>query len=52
MDLPGRALVWRVVLNLKSDQTNFYYHFERTLTENGKQIRRRVWDEAIPRDHQ
>jgi uncharacterized protein len=51
-DLPGRALVWGVVLNLKSDQTNFYYHFARTLTENGKEIRRKVWDETIPRDHQ
>jgi uncharacterized protein len=52
VDLSGRALVWSVVLNLKSDQTNFYYHFERTLTENGKEIRHKVWDETIPRDHQ
>ena len=52
VDLPGRALVWGVALNLKSDQANFYYHFERTLTENGKEIRHKVWDETIPRDHQ
>jgi uncharacterized protein len=51
-DLPGRALVWGVVLDLKSDEKNFYYHFERTLTENGKLIREKKWDEAIPRDHQ
>lgn len=50
--LPGRALVWGVVLNLKSDENNFYYHFERTLTENGKMIREKKWDETIPRDHQ
>jgi putative CocE/NonD family hydrolase len=52
VDLPGRALVWDVVLNLKSDEKNFYYHFERTLTENGKLIREKKWDETIPRDHQ
>jgi hypothetical protein len=52
VDLSGRALVWGVVLNLKSDESNFYYHFERTLTENGKEIRHKVWDETIPRDHQ
>jgi putative CocE/NonD family hydrolase len=52
VDLPGRALVWGVVLNLKSDEKNFYYHFERTLTENGKRIREKQWDETIPRDHQ
>jgi hypothetical protein len=52
VDLPGRSLVWGVVLNLKSDEKNFYYHFERTLTENGKVIREKQWDETIPRDHQ
>ncbi len=52
VDLPGRALVWGAVLILKSDENNFYYHFERTLTENGKMIREKKWDETIPRDHQ
>ena len=34
--LPNRTLVWSIVLNLRSDAKNFYYHFERHLTENGK----------------
>ena len=51
VDVSGRKLVWSVVLNLKSDEKNFYYHFERTLTENGKLIREKKWDETIPRDH-
>jgi len=50
--LPNRTLVWSIVLNLRSDAKNFYYHFERHLTENGKEIRAKAWDETIPRDHQ
>jgi putative CocE/NonD family hydrolase len=52
VDMPNRALVWSVVLNLKSDEKNFYYHFERKLTENSRVIREKQWDETIPRDHQ
>ncbi|HEY0704415.1 MAG TPA: CocE/NonD family hydrolase [Candidatus Acidoferrales bacterium] len=48
----GRRLVWSVMLDLRSDQNNFYYHFERHLTENGKPIRDKTWEETIPRDHQ
>jgi putative CocE/NonD family hydrolase len=50
--LRGRTLVWSVVLNLRSDAKNFYYHFERHLTENGRPLRNKTWDETIPRDHQ
>ena len=50
--LPGRTLLWSVVLDLRSDVKNFYYHFERRLTENGALIRKKSWDETIPRDHQ
>jgi len=50
--LPSRILVWSVVLDLRSDAKNFYYHFERRLTENGALIRKKSWDETIPRDHQ
>jgi putative CocE/NonD family hydrolase len=52
IELPGRTLVWSVVLNLRSDARNFYYHFERHLTENGKPLRDKTWDETIPRDYQ
>lgn len=50
--LPNRTLVWSIVLNLRSDPKDFYYHFERHLTENGKEIRAKTWDDTIPRDHQ
>lgn len=49
--LPDRTLVWSIVPNLRSDAKNFYYHFERHLTENGKEIRAKTWDDTIPRDH-
>ncbi len=52
VDLPGRTLVWNVVLDLRSDEKNFYYHFERHLTENGKPLRDKTWEETVPRDHQ
>ncbi len=48
----GRVLVWSVILDLHSDATNFYFHFERHLTQNGKSVRDKVWEETIPRDHQ
>jgi hypothetical protein len=50
--LPSRVLLWSVVLDLRSDAKNFYYHFERRLTENDVLIRKKTWDEIIPRDHQ
>jgi predicted acyl esterase len=52
VELLNRALVWGVVLDVRSDAKNFYYHFERHLTKNGKEIRTKAWDETIPRDHQ
>jgi uncharacterized protein len=52
VELPNRTLVWSVVLDLRSDAKNFYYHFERRLSENGKPIRTKSWDDTIPRDHQ
>jgi uncharacterized protein len=52
VDLPGRLLVWSVVLDLKSDEKNFYYHFERRLRENGALVREKKWDDTIPRDFQ
>lgn len=52
VELQNRTLVWSVVLDLKSDTKNFDYHFERRLTQNGILVRRKQWDEKIPRDHQ
>jgi len=52
VELPGRLLVWSVVLDLKSDAKNLDYHFERRLTQNGSLIREKKWDDTIPRDHQ
>jgi uncharacterized protein len=52
VELPNRILIWSVILDLRSDGKNFYYHFERRLTENGTLIRKKSWDETVPRDHQ
>jgi hypothetical protein len=50
--LTGRILIWSVVIDFSSDLHNFYYHSERHLTENGKLIREKSWNDTIPRDHQ
>lgn len=52
VELPNRTLIWSVILDLRSDAKNFYYHFERHLTENGAPIRAKTWNDTIPRDHQ
>jgi putative CocE/NonD family hydrolase len=52
VELPNRILIWSVGLDLRSSAKNFYYHFERRLTENGALIRKKSWDETVPRDHQ
>ena len=36
VDLPGRALVWGVVWNLKSDEKNFYCHNHLRAHPHGK----------------
>jgi hypothetical protein len=50
--LPGRTLLWRTRLSLRSDAVAFHYRFRRTLAEDGREIRRRDWEESIPRDFQ
>jgi putative CocE/NonD family hydrolase len=52
IELTGRILIWSVVIDFSSDLHNFYYHSERHLTENGKLIREKSWNDTIPRDHQ
>ena len=41
-----------MALDLTSDQRNFYYTFQRKLTQGGKLVRERKWTETIPRDWQ
>jgi predicted acyl esterase len=48
----SRLVTWRTDWDVHSDKTNFYYLLTRQLRENGKLIRKRKWQETIPRDHQ
>jgi predicted acyl esterase len=52
VELPGRRLVWDAELTFRSDRENFFYTYRRRLTENGKPIREKTWNQTIPRDHQ
>lgn len=50
--LKERALLWRGILDTRSDTENFYVQYKRELLENGKIIRGRLWQATVPRDGQ
>lgn len=52
IELKGRVVLFKSVLDLHSDAKTFYYHYERDLLESGKIIRTKTWAETIPRDRQ
>jgi putative CocE/NonD family hydrolase len=52
VELPGRSLVWDAELTFRSDRDNFFYTYRRRLTENGRPVREKTWNETIPRDYQ
>jgi putative CocE/NonD family hydrolase len=50
--LPEHVLLWEAELTFRSDLDNFHYHYVRRISENGKVIREKTWDEIFPRDYQ
>ena len=52
MTLKGSVLTWKGHLTLTSDARNFYYKYTRDLLRDGKPVKRKTWEETIPRDHQ
>jgi len=50
--LKDRTMLYRGHLEMRSDLKTFYYTYHRELLENGRVIRQKKWQEAIPRDHQ
>jgi predicted acyl esterase len=52
VELPDRKLVWRSLLEVRSDRTHFFYHYTRQLLENGRVVREKEWDDTIRRDYQ
>ena len=50
--LDGRTLLWEGELSFSSDRENFYYEYSRKISENGKLVREKSWQETIPRDFQ
>jgi uncharacterized protein len=50
--LKNRELLWRAIIDTRSDAANFYIDVRRELLENGKQIRARTWHATVPRDFQ
>jgi predicted acyl esterase len=52
VNLENRQLLWEAELKFTSDEKNFYYHYTRKLSENGKLLREKTWTDTIPRDFQ
>ena len=50
--LPGRVLVWRAQLEVRSDAKSFFYRLRRELSRDGVVLREKTWQETIPRDLQ
>ena len=50
--LKDRALLWRGILDTRSDRENFYVRYQREFVENGKIIRSKSWQATVPRDGQ
>lgn len=45
-----RSIVGQTIIDVRSDQKNFYIHFRRQITENYKLIKAKEWEETIPRN--
>ncbi len=45
VELPGRTLVWEAELSFRSDRENFLYSYRRRLSENGKLLREKTWNQ-------
>ena len=48
----AHTLTWSGHLSVRSDLTNFYYQYTRTLLRDGRLVVTRTWKKTIPRDHQ
>jgi len=49
IDLGDRKLEVKSQIEVRSDATDFHITVTRTLTEDGRQVRKRIWEETIPR---
>ncbi len=52
LTLKDRVLTFRGALEITSDEKAFHYRHRRVLLRDGTQIREKVWEDTIPRDHQ
>ena len=52
VNVTGREIVWEAESDFHSDAENFYYDYQRRLSENGVLVREKKWTKVIPRDFQ
>jgi predicted acyl esterase len=51
-ELKGRVLTWQGHLSVTTDQKSFFYNYTRELLKDGQMVKKKTWQEVIPRDHQ
>lgn len=51
-EINGRTAVWEGETAITGDSINFFYKHHRSLFLDGKLVRRKDWEETIPRDFQ
>ena len=53
MTVGDRVITWEAeALELSSDRESFFYRYLRRVSENGKAVREKRWNETIARDFQ
>src|SRR5262249_55363104 len=52
VELADRTLVWESLTSFRSDREKFYYRCTRRLLRDGALVREKIFEDAIPRDHQ
>lgn len=51
-NLKDRVLIWQGHLFLTTDLKSFHYKYTRELFKGDELVKRKTWEETIPRDHQ
>jgi hypothetical protein len=50
VELPGRTLVWEGETEFRGNAEAWHYRYTRRVSENGKLVREKHWEERFPRD--
>lgn len=52
VEKPEHTLSWRGVVDWRSDASNFYFRYTKSIMQDKELLKQRVWEKTIPRDFQ